>query len=414
MLSWSWGVSQDLSDGATGLKILITAAAKTGNKWLRAMLSEAYGLPILAGPPGSPDIEGFKKLGDSWIVLEHYYPTIDFIEWALDEGVVVITLTRHPLDVLVSLRYFLRGVKAAGDVVPPHQQGLANEEGQMGKATKEYLRNSFIYDLLVTASWQHFTPYVVRYEDLISSPVATIRHLTNQISPLPMKTVQRSVALCEISLMRRWNAKMDKTLAYHLRHGKTGDWTQEVPEEIVTMFREDAVFCSVLDGWGYSLEKDQKTEPFDYSRLNPLHGKTHFDNGVSIAPLIVRLYLMAWPESSFRWPNPFLTVGEDTYFDWLNSPADIPGNTDKPPVLTNLAYSVYNIRDDVQQVMADCFGRHKVQFCVWFFYSAFSEYELHPHFIAPMFRSLVANGSKHMIVGDLDGKLFEAPIPERQ
>jgi hypothetical protein len=406
-------VSQDSSNGTGGLKILITATAKTGNKWLRAMLSEAYGLPVQAGPPVSPDIEGFKKLGDSWIVLEHYYPTADFLEWARIAGVVVITLTRHPLDVLVSLRHFLHGAKATGEIIRPHQRGLADEEGQMGEATKEYIRNSFIFDLLVTASWQHFTPYVVRYEDLISSPVATVRHITNQISPLPLETIQRSVALCEISLMRRWNAKMDKTLAYHLRHGKTGDWTQEVPEEIVTMFREDEAFRSVFDAWGYSLEKDQTTESFDYSRLNPLHGKTHFDNGVAIAPLIIRLYLMLWPESSLRWPNPVLTDGEDTYFDWLNSPADLPGNTDTPPVLTNLAHSVYNIRDDVRHVMPDSLGRHKVQFCVWFLYSAFNEYELHPHFIAPMFSSLVANGSRHMVVGDLDEEPFEASNPER-
>lgn len=403
-------MGQKFASRPRGLKVLITATAKTGNRWLRDVLCEAYELPGLAAPQGSPDIEEFKKLGDSWIVWEHYYPSKDFIDWARIEGVVLITLTRHPLDVLVSLWHFLHNAKANGESLPAHQQALADEEGEMGEATKEYIRNPFIFDLLVTASWQHFTPLVVRYEDLISSPVATIRQLTNQFSPLPLQTIQRAVALCEISLMRRWNQKFDKTLAYHLRRGKSGDWTQEVPEDIVAIFREHPVLRSVLDAWGYSLEGNQKTEPFDYSRLNPFHGKTHFDNGVPIVPLIVRIYLLMWPESSARWPNPLQTVGEDTYFEWLNSAADIPGNADNAPVITSLAHRVYNIRDDVQRVMPDWLDRHKVQFCVWFVYSAFDEYELDTHFVAPMFTSLVTNGSKHMKVIEFDESEAETKL----
>ena len=76
-----------------------------------------------------------------------------------------------------------------------------------------------------------------------------------------------------------------------------------------------------LIGEGY-----REVTQFPYS-----HGQ--FDSGVSISPLIRRIYYDLGEESR-RFGNPFVTRESGSFFEWLNAPA--PGERAQAPYLSNL------------------------------------------------------------------------------
>ena len=96
---------------------------------------------------------------------------------------------------------------------------------------------------------------------------------------------------------------------------------------------------------------------FEY-RSQP-YGFGAFDNGVPIPDVARHIYLDANGDGD-RFGDPFAAGGSESYFQWLNEPAD--GSSG---VVTRLWHAVYHRRPDLQLAFPDAFGADREAFHAW-------------------------------------------------
>ncbi len=93
--------------------------------------------------------------------------------------------------------------------------------------------------------------------------------------------------------------------------------------------------------------------PYQYGR---------FDNGVPV-PDVVRLTLRQVDPEGRRWPEPFATGGEDSFFEWLRQPVD---DAPSPPPLCRLALILWDHRPDLQSAFPRPWQEDRHPFARWF------------------------------------------------
>ncbi|MCP4537679.1 MAG: sulfotransferase domain-containing protein [Chloroflexi bacterium] len=121
--------------------------------------------------------------------------------------------------------------------------------------------------------------------------------------------------------------------------------------------------------------------------MNPFLDNNEFDNGVEVPLIVLKLYSMLDPALKSRWCGSETATGDDSFFAWLNAPADADtqGRDDHLPVITNLAHHIYDERPDLQTVFPDLFGEDRHQFAHWFITHAPTEYALDKVFLEPTY-----------------------------
>jgi glycosyltransferase involved in cell wall biosynthesis len=86
----------------------------------------------------------------------------------------------------------------------------------------------------------------------------------------------------------------------------------------------------------------------------------HFDNGTPV-PVLARQLLREVDPEGRRWPDPFRTAGEDSFFGWMTS-ADDPRSE---PFLPKLAVTLWEARPDLRQVFPALRGPSRHAFARW-------------------------------------------------
>ncbi|HEX2910734.1 MAG TPA: sulfotransferase domain-containing protein [Chloroflexia bacterium] len=370
------------------LKIMIVSTSKTGNTWLKYLLAAIYDLPIKDLPMDYSD-ELVESFGDRWIAHQHYFAFDKVVKWATENNVVLISTIRHPGDVLVSLYHYIRSD-------PGHPQFFAKDvelvmldggkpagvqEKTVGKHITEYVKRYFHENLDVSLQWMRKgITRMVRYEDLWCNPVEVLRSLTNQIYPVSQDALERAIDQCDIKLLRK-QVGYNKNL---IRKGGIGGWVEALPPEVIGLFRTYDPYPAYFKELGYSLDPNDPVMtkpvlPRDFD--NPFRHIDAFDNGVAVAPVLIRVYLTFPSEVSRQWRPIEKTSGPHTYFNWLNAPADLDPERDTAwLVVTNLAAFIYNIRPDLQQTYPEPFGKDREGFVEWFSVYGGPEYQLDPAF----------------------------------
>ena len=86
-------------------RILIAATEKTGNTWLKYLLAHIYELPT---PYISQDFSEREAdaLGNRWVTHQHFLPERPLLDWAAKTQAHLVTMIRHPADILVSLYHY--------------------------------------------------------------------------------------------------------------------------------------------------------------------------------------------------------------------------------------------------------------------------------------------------------------------
>src|SRR5437762_6964384 len=93
------------------LKILIVSTPRTGNTWLQHLLAAAYDLPMVDFVRPQTWEEVDREYSESgWVGKYHWRPQSDTFQWALGRNVVLVTMVRHPADVLVSLYHYVNNL----------------------------------------------------------------------------------------------------------------------------------------------------------------------------------------------------------------------------------------------------------------------------------------------------------------
>jgi len=349
-------------------KLMIASTPKSGNTWVKLILSRVYDLPVLIAPNGFEQ-EQWDALGEDWVVHQHISATSESINWFNDNNIPVITTIRHPGDVLVSLFHYTKWKKTNG-----HLDVLAEDKDEMGEHTLNFVTSyRFAKFLQLSIKWLKHGSYVMRYEELLHDPVTAIYNFTQKVQPVDLKRIQAAVASCELGVLKKTNDKR------HFRAGIKGQWQDEVPEEILDFLKSDKKYQTILNYLGYSFDSDSN-EPslsyFNYSHVNPFHGVDRFSNGVTI-PGIVTQYYFSSLQFQEMWPKPFEVEGQNTFFEWLKNPVEEnKEGFEKFPLINHIANYIFNIRPDVQKIFPDYLGTDRKRFFKWFCKHGQDEYGL--------------------------------------
>jgi hypothetical protein len=365
------------------LRILILSTPKTGNTWLRALLSAVYDIPELDLPwPFDPD---YASARDEWVSHHHYRPDTEIVRWIETTRPVLITTIRHPGDVLLSLYHHVHAFQDAPIEMAALRAMLHTGFERTGVIPARG-DEPFSSELACSIEWiATGLGHVVRYEDLRRDTFQTLTALTDKIAPVNSEAIDRAIDRSELGLMRVLAGVHGK----FFRAGRIGDWRHVLTPEILGDFAAEP-YRSQLAQLGYTLD------PRDPIIAAPVHrrvstnrfaGVNRFDNGVLVAPILVKCFLSCGPELYGNWPDVAAT-GPGSFYDWLNTAHDCASAPDGPRI-TNLAAFIYRDRVDLPLAFPDLWGRDRVGFARWFFPRAGEEHGLDPVFTDPMRRAFL-------------------------
>lgn len=362
------------------LKILIVSTPKTGNTWLRNLLAAAYGLPMVELSTAFDPAEA-EGHGARWIAHQHFYPEPALLSWAEQHGVVLLTTTRHPGDVLISLYHYVQNYvgETAGFGT---EATMVSDARPFGEKTASFVKQAFHSLLDISIQWMDTgRSQVVRYEDLWRDPVGTLAALTSRIYPIELDAIERAVEQCDISVMR----KMAGSDGKFFRKGGAGNWRQDLPPEIVALFGTVEPYPAQLARLGYTFGEAGEIVPHTAQRAARVSAIERFANGVAVPPIAIMLYLsFSAAQTEQRWPD-FADASDGSFYAWMRARADGDphGRGGKLPIVTNLAAYIHRMRPDLQAHFPDLYGQSRAEYVLWFIRAASRVYQLDEVFLQP-------------------------------
>lgn len=232
------------------LRLAIIATPRSGNTWLRNLLMRLYGIPQNASHQLTD--EDWGRMPPEVAYQIHWPRTDDFLARLAGHGFRVVTLARHPLDVLISILHFAWYSSETERWLLGRD---GDESGLRGAAPRsrpflDYATGRRAAALLsVTCDWWG-RPGVLclRYEDLVRDPAAGLAVVAESLGPPRGGSVADVVAECSIDRLRTHST------VNHFWQGRPGLWRDLLPAaEAGEIARAVA---PVLDRLGYACDPD--------------------------------------------------------------------------------------------------------------------------------------------------------------
>ena len=211
------------------MRIAIISTPRSGNTWLRFMLSALYNAQQSA--IHSPDDLDWDNLPSSNFVLQlHWHRTSRLKHLLIENNFKIVVLQRHPLDILLSILQFahqepqtihwLNGEGGDEKVIygksPGSEAFLEYAIGQRARAL-----------LSISNEWCHEPEAtIVRYEDLVNDTEKTLYELTNRLGAPQLK-------IFEVVNSNRIDKLRLTSDNGHFWQGKPGLWKKLIPSIIV-------------------------------------------------------------------------------------------------------------------------------------------------------------------------------------
>jgi hypothetical protein len=375
---------QQPKDAARDLKIMIVSTPKTGNTWLRHLLATIYDLPtVQLGFPFGP--ESASALGQRWILHQHYTPEPVLLDWAKQNGAVLITTIRHPGDILLSLYHHVHSYNERFDFYRLAQ--LADDDGTFGAPVRSVLQTIFKDLVALSVAWLSTgASHVVQYEALHYDPVDTVTALAHAIQPVSRDCIERAIESCHISEMR---ALAQNNRAF-FRQGSYGSWRHVLPPDIIDLLRTTEPYPALFAALGYTLDAQDKWSAASAKRL-PAKADffEHFGHSPAATALLKSIYLsFDSADAQRRWPNIANASMPTSFHVWLNQPADSdPYVPAAAPLITNIAAHIHRMRIFLRVDFPDLYGQDRADFVFWFLEHAAHAYQLDDVYVAPMRRA---------------------------
>lgn len=222
------------------MRCIVAGPPKTGNVWMKNILSYVYGLRVLHGteiPTEHPDsFRQFVEHGrfvEGTVFHQHFMPSEAFVSVAEGIGCRLFTTIRNPYDTFVSLYHYTQSFSenfvAAGD---PSKLLIGKTVDHPD--VLEFLAGAFSAHLQKAAAWlRSGKSIVVRYEDLYRAPFREVKRVTNLVQNVEDSVISNAIAASDA---RVWRTKSDD-MARHIRTATVGDWKSHLNEEHLDVFR---------------------------------------------------------------------------------------------------------------------------------------------------------------------------------
>ena len=225
------------------MRIAVISPPKSGNIWLKCLLSTIYGLDWLVREDKEStnpkkfqawvDRGGFR---DGTILHQHCRYTDALCDVLEATPAHVVTIVRDPYDVFASLFHYVNTRYQAGTLQEQSRprDTLADKPIDHPDALA-FLADDFGTNLMRAEGWVGSgRAHVVRYEGLHADPVAELRQVTDAIAPVDDTRIAAAVEHCTAENMR---ARSER-LARHVRAATVGDSKQHLTEAHLAIFRE--------------------------------------------------------------------------------------------------------------------------------------------------------------------------------
>ncbi|MCZ8321932.1 MAG: sulfotransferase domain-containing protein [Novosphingobium sp.] len=231
------------------MRIAIVSSPRSGNTWLRRILVNGLELEEIA----VHNYLEVSRLPDQCVLQVHWYREPNFQRFLTDNGFKVITLARHPLDVLLSVLHFIKYEPQTARWLegncrlPEELRGC----GPCSHLFREYAL-SFGCENLLSASyqWNHDDAALrVKYEDLVLDTAFELERISNfiGISAQPLKNALKVTALESFQALPN----------RHGWQGRPGLWRELIPYNIANEIYSRHI--TVFRALGYEVEPNSLT-----------------------------------------------------------------------------------------------------------------------------------------------------------
>ncbi len=239
------------------MRIVIAGPPKTGNVWLKRMLASTYDLRLLetgAFPdrPTLPDLETWlREVGfpDNSIFHQHYDYTPGLADAFEAVPAHLVTIVRNPYDTFVSAYFAQQKAAEDGQKLNRRNNPIAGKPIDSPEIY-EFLRSGgFRRSMIRAREWiQSGRSHIVRYEDLMTDPVAALVRLTDALrQPVTTEVLERAIAVNSAESLR----KMGGDIAKHVRAAKIGDSHDKLTNQHLAIFRD--LHADLITDMGYEV-----------------------------------------------------------------------------------------------------------------------------------------------------------------
>jgi hypothetical protein len=238
------------------VRVAVISTPRAGNTWLRQLLMDMYGIPGLA--VHKTDELDWSGLPPECALQLHWHRTPALLEVLHEAHFRVVTLVRHPLDVLISILQF--SLLDASTLSWLDGEGGGEEPiyGAMpgSAAFADYATGPRAAALLgVSTEWWPAPECCrVRYEDLVADPVAELRRVMGFVGePASGSLVAAAQGATLAGLRTRTGAD------HHFWQGRPGLWKLLLTAPVADMLSR--AYPAYFQDIGYTCEPDQQLTP---------------------------------------------------------------------------------------------------------------------------------------------------------
>src|SRR5262245_53411084 len=93
------------TDRRNPLRLAVVSTPRSGNTWIRKLIADGYGLPEVA--LHTLEEHDWRQLPRECALQIHWRREPQFLARLAEHGFRVLTVARHPLDVLISILHFV-------------------------------------------------------------------------------------------------------------------------------------------------------------------------------------------------------------------------------------------------------------------------------------------------------------------
>lgn len=222
------------------MRIVITSPPRSGNHWLRCLLTKVYGLTPQTGdakPPTKGD--AFRawvasgKFPDGSIFHQHARFSRKLADAVEGAPAHLVTIVRDPYDAFVSYYHWVQ--ERAADAALQRDRDRMVGKPLDHPDVLAFLADEFGSHLENANDWLHSGRAVVaRYEHLACDPTAELRRITDQIGAVGAERLDLAHEFCRAENMRQRNPNLSRTI----RVAKVGDSRERLSEPHLAIFRD--------------------------------------------------------------------------------------------------------------------------------------------------------------------------------
>lgn len=224
------------------MRLAIICTPRTGSSWLAMLLASACRLVTTELPPRA--MPKLTEVPDGTILHLHL-PSSDEHAAGFDRhGVAVLTITRHPLDVLVSQLHYRLDAR-----YDPSRANLMTLTPSSRRFVEWASSEDVARDLAISAGWVQRPGVVgVRYETLVDDPLTTLAGVIDAVGAAPVRPLEEAIALSGVSALR------EITQVNHVLTARAGAWRDLIPASSADEIGR--VHSEVLGSLGYRVDAD--------------------------------------------------------------------------------------------------------------------------------------------------------------